>query len=319
MLLRETTDGCTVLAPAKLNLCLEVLGRLENGYHEVRTLICPLRWYDTLRLTARKNDKRANGNNGSCVDFHLIDPHGTAPSGQENLVVVALRTLAQRTSADLASLRVELVKRVPSQAGLGGGSSDAAAALVAANHVCRLGLSQPELQEIGASLGSDIPYFIHAILARGGSSARDSRAAVCSGRGERVEGVPSVGGVPCVVVKPEFGLSTASVYRECSHEDMATANCDARSAADWLAKGCWRSDPRDSSAMGNALQAAAARIAPAIDRVRRLMEGLPVFAHQLSGSGSAYFALCASFREAKRVAAVVRSHGLGAVYATSTC
>ena len=313
MLLRQTHDGCTVLAPAKLNLCLQILGRLPDGYHQLRTLMCPVRWFDTVQVC-----RLAQGRSQDLIELQLIDPHGFSPADKTNLAVRALEELRSHTGCPDGA-RISLTKRIPSQAGLGGGSSDAAAALIAGNRVWDLGLTCRELQQIGEKLGSDIPFFVHSIMARGGSEASESRWAVCSGKGEEIVGAPSFGGAPCVIVKPKFGLSTVKVYRESRPGDWGNDVCTASSNVDSFLPSRLKIDQLGFNFMGNALQAAALRIAPEIERIVRLLDSLPAVFHQLSGSGSAYFAIFRTSREAQRVAAVMRAQRLGTVFVSATC
>lgn len=312
MLLRATRDGCLALAPAKINLSLEILGKRPDGYHELRTVMAPLRWYDTLRL-ARGVDSASPGvidDAGLRCQLRVIEPArgaGGAPADASNLVVRALAAVAARAGRPL-SVTATLFKRIPSQAGLGGGSSDAAAAIVGANRLWDLGLSLDELRAIGASLGSDVPFFVEVMASNG-----QHRAACAEGRGERLRCVPSRS-VACVVIKPREGLSTPEVYSNVMADDFGDHR-SAPAAIEGLATGAWR---RVAGRLTNALQAAAARCGAFVEELHAAFRGLPVLAHQLSGSGSAYFALCANRRVALRVAAAARTKKLGQVAVTAT-
>ena len=164
-----------VQVPAKLNLLLEVLARRADGYHEICTLACPIDRFDTLYFKEDPSGKLAL----ECRWAMMVGgPAGagfeTIPCGPENLVLRAVDLLRRRTGVNRGA-SVRLVKRIPAAAGLGGGSSDAAAALVAANLGWRLGLSPAELADAAAQLGSDVPFFLS-----GGP-------AICRGRGEQIE------------------------------------------------------------------------------------------------------------------------------------
>ena len=124
------------------------------------------------------------------------------PRDGKNLVLRAVELVRRRTGTKQGA-RLRLIKRIPTAAGLGGGSSDAAAALVAANLGWKLGLSLPELAALAAELGSDVPFFLN----RG--------PAVCRGRGERIEPADGLGLMNFVVVRPPEGLATAAVYGVC--------------------------------------------------------------------------------------------------------
>ncbi|TWT47512.1 4-(cytidine 5'-diphospho)-2-C-methyl-D-erythritol kinase [Botrimarina hoheduenensis] len=319
MLLRVTPNGCTALAPAKINLSLEILGRRADGFHELRTVMAPLRWYDSLQVerlapnqpsepNPRGTDLQAEGVTGRFVLQQACDPAADIPADASNLVVRALVLLARATGNPLHAA-VTLIKRLPSQAGLGGGSSDAAAALVAANRAWRFDLSPEKLTALAAQLGSDVPFFVQVLLGGG-----RCRAALCEGRGEAIRPTPVAGAIPCVVVKPVRGLSTAEVYAMSNAEEHGErGSSEATLAA--LRTGEWR---HAANLLTNTLQPAALRVAPWLEKLAVLFSRLPVIAHQLSGSGSAYFALCQNWATARRVGAAVRGANLGRVTITST-
>lgn len=330
--------------PAKLNLSLEVLGRRPDGFHELRTVMSSIRIYDTLRLELTE-DPAITFSLTKC-DRHSSS-HQDIPTDGENLVVRALELLRQDSGAQLAlnrGLKVDLVKRIPSQAGLGGGSSDAGAALVLGNQAWDLGLGVDELSTLGERLGSDVPFFVHTNFARFDKSSkqttscraanyrtRECRAAMCKGRGDRITPLNQVGGIPCVVIKPNLGLATPEVFGAYQSKPLKQDTSDLRSSetrgsesqmnssnqvANRLASADWKNL---GEVMGNALQMAAMQVAPSLQEIPKILSKLPVIAHQLSGSGSAYFALCRTAIEARRVAAILRAHEVGRLYVTNTC
>jgi 4-diphosphocytidyl-2-C-methyl-D-erythritol kinase len=186
-----------------------------------------------------------------------------------------------------------LVKRIPTAAGLGGGSSDAAAALVAANLGWRLGWPRPALSELGAELGSDVPLF----LAEG--------AAVCRGRGERVEPIGRLGTLHFVLICPPEGLSTAAVYQACR---PALEPRSVEPLADALRRGDLG---KAGSLLFNRLEAAAESLSPWIGRAREAVRDVGCLGYQMSGSGSSYFGLCRHARQARRVARRLQAEGVG--------
>src|SRR5262245_17360065 len=168
----------TARAPAKLNLILDVLGRRADGFHAVETLMVPVRLADSISFTALNpqcditlGEIRLNVGYGG--PLHGLPELQQIPTGSRNLIVRALRLLQERSGCELGA-RVELVKRIPAGAGLGGGSSDAATALRLANHAWGIQWSSDRLAELAADIGSDVPFFLY-----GG-------AAICRGRGEQV-------------------------------------------------------------------------------------------------------------------------------------
>lgn len=301
-----TQRNCSsVHAPAKLNLCLELLGKQDDGFHRLRTVMATVGWCDTVRVRSE-----AAGNDSLRLKV-LGAPHATAgvPTDGSNLVLRALDLLRTESKQTLGAT-VELVKRVPNQAGLGGGSSDAAAALIAGNQVWGLGWSLDRLCRLAAKLGSDLPFFVRAI------SDPRARFAVGTGRGELIKSFRAQAGLPVVIVKPAAGLSTAQVYGACRQEDYLSSKADDRNAetAAALTAGNLR---RLSDCMVNGLQAAAMRLAPWLASLAKHFEACGCYAHQLSGSGSAYFGLVPSMREAHRMGMRLRALRVGQVFVTT--
>ena len=186
-----------VLAPAKINLSLKITGRRADGFHEVETFIAPISLADELIL--EKNQS------GQGIQFQCDDL--SVPQGPENLVVRAAQAFLDRVSVSV-DVRIELRKKIPHGAGLGGGSSDAASALLGLNALFETNLSREALSELGATIGSDVPFFLF-----------DS-AALCRGRGELVSPEPWQDRLPILLLKPEFGVATATAYERWqeSHE-----------------------------------------------------------------------------------------------------
>ena len=158
-------DAYEISAPAKINLSLRILGKRDDGFHEIETRMVRLSLHDRIRLKWRDDDHVVL----RCSDKSL-------PTGEENLVVKAVRAIEQHTGK-VFSLSLDLEKHIPSGAGLGGGSSDAAAVLRAINEMAALHLPEAELAAVGATIGSDIPFFVY------------DRTCDCRGRGEIVEPV----------------------------------------------------------------------------------------------------------------------------------
>jgi len=298
-------------APAKLNLYFEVLGRRSDGFHDVESLMVPLRLADSIALTPTL--PTGDGLSGEITldirtSFPLRVPLESprVPSGSANLVVKALERLRERSGCSLGA-RVELVKRIPLAAGLGGGSSDAAAALALANRAWDLRWPINRLVEVAAEIGSDVPFFLF------------DRPAICRGRGEQVSPLPSLKPLHFVIVKPPAGLSTADVYRmhEASGRDVPSTGSNHLDRIAASLGGEQR--PNCRHWMQNRLQEAAASLSPWVERLRAAFDKLDCLAHQLSGSGSAYFGVCRHAQHARRLATMLRSQQLGLVYATRSC
>lgn len=271
-------DGLVLAAPAKLNLFLEVVGKRPDGYHDLATLMVAVDLYDTLEL-------RPRGNGGLVLE---CDPPGL-PTGPQNLVYQAADRLRRRADRPDLGASIRLVKRIPAQAGLAGGSSDAAAALLGLNRVWELGLPKPELAAVAAEVGSDVAFFL------------DLPAAWCTGRGEIVSPEPAATSFCVVLVCPPVGLGTAEVYRRVQVPQSPVDGSAARAA--------FRAgDPdRLGAALFNRLQPAAFGLAPAVETVYRRLAGLNPAGCLMTGSGSAVFAVCRGPDDAARVAAAVRA------------
>jgi 4-diphosphocytidyl-2-C-methyl-D-erythritol kinase len=178
-----------VLAPAKINLSLKILGRRSDGFHEIDTLMAPISLCDEIRI------ERTDAKDG--IEFHCDD--ASVPQGDDNLIVRAARSFFGATKLKPA-VCVELQKKIPHGAGLGGGSSDAASILLALNKLFETNLSRETLSKIAETIGSDIPFFIF------------ESAAVCNGRGELVTTLKLRQSLSLLLLKPGFAVSTSWAY-----------------------------------------------------------------------------------------------------------
>ena len=181
-----------VLAPAKLNLGLRILSRREDGYHEIETLFVPLAFYDRLEITPTAS---------SGIELEISGAE--LPRGPDNLVVRAAEATC-RALALPAKLRVLLEKRIPVAAGLGGGSSDAAATMLGLEALAGQRLPAAERRAIAVALGADVPFFL------------EPRPALARGVGERLDPLAGVPELWWVLVLLPFQVSTARAYRTTS-------------------------------------------------------------------------------------------------------
>jgi 4-diphosphocytidyl-2-C-methyl-D-erythritol kinase len=179
-----------VSAPAKINLFLKVLRRRPDGFHEIETLISPISLCDQIKIDKNKR--------GQGISFRCDDP--SVPRGGENLVVRAANAFFAATQTKPA-VSILLKKKIPHGAGLGGGSSDAAAVLLALNQLFATKLSREKLAKLGSTIGSDVPFFIF------------ESAALCTGRGEIVTPRKLTEQLSILLVKPDFGVSTPWAYK----------------------------------------------------------------------------------------------------------
>jgi 4-diphosphocytidyl-2-C-methyl-D-erythritol kinase len=178
-----------VFAPAKINLSLKILGRRDDGFHEIETLIAPISLCDEVKID-KKDAKQA-------IEFRCDD--SSVPQGADNLTVRAAKTFLE--DAKLKSgVTIELKKKIPHSAGLGGGSSDAATTLLTLNELFRTNLPREALAKMGETIGSDVPFFIFESLA------------ICRGRGELVAPVRLPEALSILLLKPNFAVPTAWAY-----------------------------------------------------------------------------------------------------------
>ena len=176
-----------VFAAAKINLSLKILGKRTDGFHEIETLIAPISLCDGMKI--EKND--------GGIEFRCDDQ--SVPAGDDNLAVRAAKVFFTATRIKPA-VSIELTKRIPHGAGLGGGSSDAASSLLTLNELFETRLPREELAKLGEGIGSDVPFFIF------------QSAAICRGRGELVSPTKLREQLSILLLKPEFSVPTQWAY-----------------------------------------------------------------------------------------------------------
>lgn len=244
-----------VPAPAKLNLFLHITGRRPDGYHLLESVFMLIDWHDTLHFERRQD-----------AQVSREDLSGLALP-PDDLIVRAARALQQATGCT-QGVHVGVHKRIPAQAGMGGGSSDAATTLMALNRLWNLNLSRRQLQQIGLGLGADVPFFLH------GSSAW------VSGIGEAITPLEGASRLPpgqFVVVKPEAGLETGKIFSS----DLLKRDSEPATISVFAA---------DHYGFGrNDLQPVAEGLQPEVKKVRNWLESFKLRA-TMTGSGSAVFA-----------------------------
>lgn len=294
-----------VRAPAKLNLSLGVLARRPDGYHEIESLMVPVSLHDTLRVRpgAAPGVRLAVRFGGRLANPRGRVLAGDVPTDGRNLVVRAVELLAAeaglcRGGDQPPGLQIDLVKRIPAGSGLGGGSSDAAAALSAAARAWGLDWPGERLAELGARIGSDVPMFFAA------------SAVISRGRGERIEPVAGIPALAAVIARPAAGLSTPAVYTACTPDPRARGGSALLAAA--LAAGRIR---ESLALMHNSLERPACDLCPDVVRLLADFVRHGAIRPLLTGSGSAVFALVRSAAEARRIAARLDLAGWPGVFA----
>lgn len=248
-------------APGKVNLTLAILGRREDGFHELESWVVPIDWCDRLQFSQ-----------ADTLSLRLSGEDEGAPTGSENLVWKAAEALARAAERE-PGVAITLEKAIPAGTGLGGGSSDAAATLLGLNRLWELGWSVDHLHPVAASLGSDVPLFL------------TGQSAIMRGRGERIEPLHAAWHGWLVLVVPPFRLSTAAVYREWSH----TAAKARASEAPWKVLPC--TSESLLARLFNDLEPAAFGVEPRLASLHAAIDGHQGRSVRMTGSGTALFTL----------------------------
>jgi 4-diphosphocytidyl-2-C-methyl-D-erythritol kinase len=305
--------GLVICSPAKLNLFLEVLGIRADGYHEIDSIMCPVTLFDELRVEESDSGRiefsiastadSAGATAGILRDDAPRDPAWDIPADPSNLVVRALEAVRSELGAT-SGCRVTLHKRIPAAAGLGGGSSDAAAAIVA-GLVLWSNWDRGLATRVASRLGSDIPLFF-------GDAQNGIGLARATGRGERVEILAGRPPLCFAISHPPVGSSTAEVYKLCVPAGQTVAR-------DRMLAACKSESAEAASAIEqslfNALQAPASRLTDWISRQLQCFAQLGKPQAMMSGSGSACFAMVDTCQEGRELSEKLIALGLPRAYA----
>jgi 4-diphosphocytidyl-2-C-methyl-D-erythritol kinase len=256
---------------AKVNLALEVLGKRGDGYHEIATVLQAVDLFDRLKLEA-----------ADTLSLHTDDPD--LPTDDGNLVIRAARLL-QKAAGVEAGARIRLIKRIPVAAGLGGGSSDAAATLWGLHRLWRLRWPKARLQELAVELGMDVPFFL------------GSGRAVARGRGERLTVLPGGGGYALVLVNPRVPLSTREVYGRVPEGWRAEPTGTER-VIEALRT---RNVTKIAAALTNNLESVVEPVLPVIGRMKAALLAAGALGAIMSGSGPTVFGMARSLDHARQI------------------
>ena len=255
------SNRITLPAFAKINLGLRVGGRRPDGYHELETIFQTVSLHDTIEITT------ANDSNIIfCADDRSL------PADDNNLVVRAARALKERTASTFG-VRLRLQKRIPTHAGLGGGSSNAAVTLIGLMRLWKLNLGRPELLEIAATLGADVPFFLY-----GG-------AALGRGVGDQIEALADTPETYLLIIKPNANVSTVAAYKALDERSLTTQNSKTILLTS-EAKGL---DTPNFASLQNDFEAVAVNLEPEIERAKIALHQAGARYTSLTGSGSAVF------------------------------
>ena len=260
-----------VLASAKVNLALDVLGKRPDGYHDIATVMQTVDLFDRLTLETAPT-----------ISLETDDP--LLPIDEKNLVVRAAALLRHASGVE-QGVRIRLRKRIPVAAGLGGGSSDAAATLWGLCRLWKLRWPLPRLVELAVELGMDVPFFL-----TGGP-------ALATGRGEHVERLPGARSYALVLVNPRAGLSTREVYGRVPAGWRAEPT-GARQVVEALVS---RNAARLATALTNHLEGFVAPAFPLIGRMKAALMAAGALGALMSGSGPTVFGMARSLDHARQI------------------
>jgi 4-diphosphocytidyl-2-C-methyl-D-erythritol kinase len=261
---QATAAGLRVLAPAKINLTLLIVGKRPDGYHDLESIMAKIDYCDQLDFAW-----------GTKPGIELVcEGPFWVPDGADNLVWKAAKRLLDTADKEL-SVKITLTKNIPAGTGLGSGSSDAAATLMGLNRFAKLDFSMRDLHNIAASIGSDVNFFL------------DGPLAFCTGRGEKIHPIPALYPFSALLIVPSVNTSTKKVYENYSHQpkryralaDEINAHCE-KNRVDFAARIC-----------ANMLEESCFRLHPELAAIKNAAAKLIGKDVCLSGSGSAMFCL----------------------------
>ena len=279
----------TVEANAKINLTLDILGKRPDGYHEVAMVMQTVGLHDTLTL-----EKRDQG-----ISLNINVPWLKAD--EKNLAWRAA-ALVQEEFGLTGGVHIELTKRIPVAAGLAGGSADAAAVLKGMSELYGLNLSDNKLCELGAKLGSDIPFCL-----LGGTM-------LATGRGEVLKRLPDMPETWVVLVKPRISVSTAWAYQNYD-EQGAERHPDNEAIQKEIARGNRKGVAK---LLCNVLESVTINKYDVIERYKQMMLAKGAMASMMSGSGPTVFALAKNREQAEEIAGFMRQEKNADVFVTRT-
>jgi len=265
-LLEFSLDNLTLFAPAKINYLLDVIGKRPDGYHDLRMIMQRVNLCDEVSLTLTNS-----------AAINVICKTKGAPDGPENIAWKAARTLLDRVESG-NGVDIEIVKNIPVAAGLGGGSSDAAAVLMGMNELLKLGLTDQVLMEIGRKLGADVPFFIFR------------KAALAEGIGEKLSPLPKMPKCWILLVNPGIHVSTAWVYQSLQLTNKKELN---------KLPEFFESVDHIVAVLSNDLESVAIPAFPVIAEIKAQLMNLGAAGSMMSGSGPTVFGIFKDFEAAE--------------------
>jgi len=257
---------------AKINLGLYITGKRSNGYHELYSVFLPIELHDKIKI-----------NKANKFSITATGPFGeVCPTDEKNTMFKAyskLKDLMSTKGVEFAPVKIEIEKNIPSEAGLGGGSSNAAAVLKGLNALYELRLSSQELKIIGSEIGADVPFFI------------DEEPALVEGIGELISPFKLERNYWILLIKPTKGVSTTDVYRQFTLS-LTLKNSNVKHT-EHLRNLCFQGlkEAEELKTLYNDLESISVKILPEISAIRAYLEALSPLVTMMSGSGSSVFAV----------------------------
>ena len=261
-----------VRAFAKINLCLDVLRRKDNGYHEVEMVMTNVDIFDVLEIKELEEKKI------------LLKSYNTDLAMDETNLIYKAIVLLQKEAGKDFGIELSLEKNIPMEAGMAGGSADAAATLKAVNELFKLNISKDRLMELGASLGADIPFCI-----MGGT-------ALANGIGEKLKSLKPLPKMKILIAKPNTGLSTKKVYESLDIENLNKSGFRHREVKEMVS--VIESDKDEKTkikeiadSLNNILELPSIKLLPFIEDIKKTMMDNNCLGCLMSGSGTAVFGI----------------------------
>lgn len=265
---------------AKINISLDVVNKRKDGYHELDSIMLPIELHDSIIIETL---------NRSTDNFVTVDDFSNGLV-HYNLATTAINAMANKYSFS-TKFRIYIHKVIPMQAGLGGGSSNAAFTMKAVNQMLNLNATNEELIELATSFGADIPFFIPCLPAR------------CKGIGEKLEPINIKNNYYVLLVKPNVGCSTKEVFALADQEEYV--HPDIPNVLKALEEG---DDDLLAASIGNSLEKAAIKLVPEIKQIKDTLKERGLKIVLMTGSGSTVFALSTDQKQLKKIAKEFEDH-----------
>ena len=268
-------------AYAKVNLTLDVLGKREDGYHDIKSVMQAISLRDDIEIDI-----------GTGAPWRILCDKENIPTDNSNLAWKAAEAFFKATGNDPDGIEIRITKRIPVEAGLGGGSADAAAVLRALNRHYDMPLSLPALAELGAQVGSDVPFCVLC------------GTAAVEGRGDRIRRMPHMPDCIFVVCKPDFSVSTADLYRKIDEKVIGKRPDHQAMESAFLAGDL----EKIVTNVYNVFDPVVTADNPELNYIKSIMNSYGAVGMQMTGSGSAVFGICSNFENAAVICNMLREN-----------